>query len=123
MGGLRQGRDARSQDARDQARSDALEEVADQLLEADRPNALTDNAETDMMEVEVDGENEGMTLQAIADLQNFVNAVDSIAVLPPADEFVKIVPESRREEVSDKLLVASAYLNRLQARAELEWDI
>lgn len=110
------------EEARDEARKEALEDVADEILEADKPNALSDTADTDMVEVEVEGDGEGMTYQTIANLQNLVNALDSIATLPPADDFVKEIPESRREDVNEKMLVASAYLNRFQTVAELEWD-
>lgn len=109
-------------EAREEARNEAIEEITDQFLEADRPNALTDTADTDMTEVEVEGENEGMTFQAIANLQNLVTALDAIATLPPADDFIKEIPESRREAVNEKLMVAVAYLNRFQTVAELNWD-
>lgn len=115
-------REAELEEARKEARNEAIEEITDQFLEADRPNALTDKAETEMMKVEVEGENEGMTFQAIANLQNFVTSLDAIATLPPADDFVKEIPESRREAINERLMVAVAYLNRFQTVAELEWD-
>lgn len=115
-------REQELEDARTEARQEALEDVADQMLAVDKPNAISETADGDVIEVEVEGENEGLTLMEVANLQNFIHSLDAIAVLPPADEFIETIPDSRKEDVSERLLVATSYLNRLQTMTEM-WEL
>lgn len=91
----------------------ALEDVADQMLEADATTRLGDTADDEMIEVEVEGDGDGMSPQDSMDLYNFVNAMSGISSLPEPDDFVNIVPEARFSEVYEQVMDAASWVNRL----------
>lgn len=91
----------------------ALEDVADQMLEADATTRLGDTADDEMIEVEVAGDGDGMSPQDSMDLYNFVNAMSGISSLPEPDDFVNIVPEARFSEVYEQVMDAASWVNRL----------
>lgn len=97
----------------------ALEDVADQMLEADATTRLGDSADDELIEVEVEGDGDGMSPQASMDLYNFVNAMSGIASLPEPDDFVNTIPDSRFSEVYEQVIEASAWVNRLSTLMDM----
>lgn len=53
-----------------------------------------------------------MSPQDKVDLYNFLNVLSGLTSLPEPDEFIKIVPAGREEEISNQLNVAASWLNR-----------
>lgn len=97
----------------------ALEDVADQMLEADATTRLGDSADDELIEVEVEGDGDGMSPQASMDLYNFVNAMSGIASLPEPDDFVNTIPDSRFSEVYEQVMDASSWVNRLSTLMDM----
>ena len=91
----------------------ALEDVADQMLEADSPNRLGDSADDEMIEVEVQGDGDSLSPQDSMDMYNFVNSMTGFSSLPEPDDFVNIIPESRFSETYEQLLETASWVNRL----------
>lgn len=91
----------------------ALEDVADQMLEADSPNKLGDSADDEMIEVEVQGDGDSLSPQDSMDMYNFVNSMTGFSSLPEPDDFVNIIPESRFSETYEQLLETASWVNRL----------
>jgi hypothetical protein len=95
-----------------------LEAAADALLEADGPGSGPSSADDEFIEVEVAGE-AGRSPQDSMYLYNFFNLLVSGTSLPEPDDFINIIPDNRADEVDDKLLVATAWLNRFQTLWEM----
>lgn len=100
-----------------------LEAAADALLEADQPSGLTDVADDGLVEVDIEGSGgDSISPEASMHLYNFFNVLSSIGSLPDPEDFVKLIPEDRREEVDRQLLEATGWLNRTQTLWELRED-
>lgn len=95
-----------------------LESAADALLEADRPDGLTSNADDELLEVEVAGEG-GISPADSMNLYNFVNALTGLTSLPEPDDFIEIIPQSRFDEVYDQTIQIASWLNRLTTLMEV----
>lgn len=107
-------------DAAEEAHQDALEAAADALLEADRPDGMTDIADDGLVEVDVDGEGgSDLSPEAAMHIYNFFNMLSGINNLPEPDEFLAIVPEARADEIDEQVMAASAWLNRFQTLWEM----
>lgn len=106
-------KEAELQQAEEDGYHKALEDVADQMLEADATTRLGDTADDEMIEVEVAGDGDGMSPQDSMDLYNFVNAMSGISSLPEPDDFVNIIPEARFSEVYEQVMDAASWVNRL----------
>jgi len=61
-----------------------------------------------------------MSPQDKVDLYNFLNVLSGITSLPEPDEFAKIVPAGRAEEISNQLNAAAAWLNRFSSIWEMK---
>lgn len=111
---------AAAEAAAEEAKHASLEAAADALLEADRPDGLTDRADDGLLEVEVAGEGyASVSPEDSMHLYNFFNALTALIGLPDPDDFIGKVPAPRREEVNEQLLEATAWLNRFQTLWEL----
>lgn len=103
------------------AEQDALEAAADAILEADRPEGMTDIADDGLVEMELEGGGESnLSGNDSMALYNFFNMLSSIESLPEPEDFVNIIPSGRRDEVNEQLMQATAWLNRFQTIWELE---
>ena len=91
----------------------ALEDVADQMLEADSQNRIGDSADDEMIEVEVQGDGDSLSPQDSMDMYNFVNSMSGFSSLPEPDDFVNIIPDSRFSETYDQLVETASWVNRL----------
>lgn len=91
----------------------ALEDVADQMLEADSPARLGDSADDEMIEVEVQGDGDSLSPEDSMNMYNFVSSMTGVSSLPEPDDFVNIIPESRFSEVYEQVLEAASWINRL----------
>lgn len=115
---------AEKEKALDQAEEDgynkALEDVADQMLEADATTRLGDSADDELIEVEVEGDGDGMSPQDSMDLYNFVNAMSGISSLPEPDDFVRVVPDARFSEVYEQVMEAASWVNRLATLMDMK---
>lgn len=118
----------KAQEAKEKAAEDAdreeheqsLENAADALLEADRPEGMTGSADDGLLEMEVEGgEDES---DSSVDLYNFFNILSSLGSMPAPDEFVNKIPESRKDEVDEQLMEATAWLNRLVTLWEMRME-
>jgi hypothetical protein len=113
------------QKAIDEAQEDGyragLEAAADSLLESDGPSGLTNSADGEFVEVTVEGESNGdLSPEDSMNLYNFFNVLSGLTSLPEPDEFLKIVPKNRANEIENQLLEAVSWLNRFQTLWEVE---
>lgn len=97
----------------------ALEDVADQMLEADSQNRIGDSADDEMIEVEVQGDGDSLSPQDSMDMYNFVNSMSGFSSLPEPDDFVNIIPDSRFSETYDQLVETASWVNRLITLMEM----
>lgn len=68
------------------------------------------------------GVNDGldvMSPQDKVDLYNFLNVLSGLTSLPDPDDFVKIVPAGREEEISNQLNIATSWINRFSSLWEV----
>lgn len=100
-------------EAEEEGYNRALEDVADQMLDADSPQRLGDSADDELIEVEVQGDGDSLSPQDSMDMYNFVNAMTGISSLPEPDDFVNVIPESRFSEVYESVMEAASWINRL----------
>lgn len=108
------------EDAQREGYESGLENAADSLLEADRPDGLTNRADGDFIEVEVAGDGAGeLSPEDSMNLYNFFNVLSGLSSLPEPDDFVQVVPKARAEEIENQLLEAVSWLNRFQTLWEL----
>lgn len=114
---------AREEEDELEERQAELESQADALLEADRPDGITDMADDGFLEVDLEGDGDSSLSQEDSmHLYNFFNGLSSIVSLPEPDEFINIIPESRAEEINTQLIEVASWLNRLQTLWELRED-
>jgi hypothetical protein len=114
--------------AAEAARQAELEEQADELLKndpdllsADSPDSLTDNADGDFVEVMVDGESNGdISPEDSMNLYNFFNVLSGVTSLPEPDDFIRTIPRARGKEINEQLIEAVSWMNRFQTLWELE---
>lgn len=104
--------------AQEAAHRSELEAAADALLEGDRPDGLSDRADGELIEVQVEGDG-GMSPEDSMNLYNFFNVLSGLASLPEPDDFVRVVPKDKADAVDTQLLEAVAWLNRFQTLWEL----
>jgi hypothetical protein len=112
------------QKALDEAEEDGyragLEAAADAMLEADDAGKMTSSADGEFVEMEVQGDgSESLTPQNSMDLYNFFSVLTGASSLPEPDDFIKIIPESRADEIENQLIEAAAWFNRFQTLWEM----
>lgn len=113
----------RQNEADADAESDELESRADQLLSSESPDGLTNSADDELIEVDVEGDGEADLSPADAmNIYNFFNLLTTITSMPEPDDFVNVIPANRKDEVNEQLLEAVSWLNRFQTLWELEYD-
>lgn len=107
-----------------------LEAAADAMLEdddeksnnstfnADSPDSMTDSADDEFIEVEVQGDG-GVSPSDNMNLYQFVNAMIGISSLPEPDDFVETIPEARFDELYDQILESASWINRISTLMEL----
>lgn len=112
------------EDAETEGYQAGLEAAADAMLEADRPDGMTDIADDGLIEVDVDGlgTEDAVSPEDSMNLYNFFNMLTSISSLPEPDDFIEIVPSSRFEEINNQLMEATAWLNRFATLYELRQE-
>lgn len=116
-------REKNLEDAEQEGYHKGLEAAADALLEADAAGSMTDNADSEFVEVEVEGEGvEALSPQQRVDLFNFLNVLSGLTSLPEPDDFISTVPEGRSEEISNQLQASTAWLNRFSTLWELRFE-
>jgi hypothetical protein len=97
-----------------------LEAAADALLEADRPDGMTDIADDGLVEMDVaGGGNDNLSPEDSMNLYNFFNMLSGVSSLPEPEDFINVVPKSRSAEIDRQLLEATSWLNRFQTLWEL----
>lgn len=110
-------------DEADAAHKEALESAADALLEADRPEGVTDIADDGLVEVDITGEGgSDLSPESAMHIYNFFNVLSGISNLPEPDDFLTMVPEARAEEIDEQVMAASAWLNRFQTLWEMRGE-
>lgn len=60
-----------------------------------------------------------MSPQDKVDLYNFLNVLSGLTSLPDPDDFVRVVPAGREDEITNQLNTAAAWLNRFSSLWEL----
>lgn len=96
-----------------------LEAAADALLQADSPDNMTDSADDEFIEVDVEGDGGTISPSDSMNLYQFVNALTGISSLPEPDDFVATIPESRFDELYENVMESAAWINRLTTLMEL----
>lgn len=100
-----------------------LEAAGTALLEADAAGSMTDNADSEFVEIEVQGDgSESLSPQQKVDLYNFLNSLSGITSLPEPDDFVQTVPAARAEEIGNQIQAATSWLNRFSTLWELQFE-
>jgi len=107
-------------EAEEEKRRAELEAQADYLLEADQPDYMTSGADGEFIEVEVEGDGDGsLSPQDSMHLYNLFNALNSITSLPEPDEMIKLIPQSREDEIDNQLIEVVGWFNRFQTLWEI----
>jgi len=97
-----------------------LEAAADAMLEADAEGSMTDHADSEFVELEVEGDGVAiLSPQQKVDLYNFLNVLSGITSLSEPDDFIGTIPPGREEEISNQINTATAWLNRFSTLWEL----
>lgn len=100
-----------------------LEAAADAMLDADAAGSMTDNADSEFVEVEVEGDGlDVLSPQQKVDLYNFLNVLSGLTSLTEPDDFIKTIPAGRGEEITNQLNTATSWLNRFSTLWELRFD-
>lgn len=63
-----------------------------------------------------------MSPQDKVDLYNFLNVLSGITSLPEPDDFLKIVPAGREDEISNQINAAAAWINRFSSLWEAKTE-
>ena len=110
---------AKKQEKMDAAAREAyqqgLESAADSMLE----NAPAPEDRGTPLDVEVE-EGPSLSPEDSMSLYNFFNVLSALESLPEPDDFIKLIPSARVEEVNEVLLTATSWLNRFQTIWEIE---
>lgn len=107
----------KAQDEED-AKNAALEDEADKLLEADGPDGITDSADSNYIEIDVDGDDDGYSAREKMAQFGFFNMIENFDTLLEADEMVKLVPDERRDEVLKSLRELISWASSLESLIE-----
>lgn len=107
------------QDAREEGRREGIEAAADAMLEADKPEGMGDDADGDLIELEV-GSDPGASLSPVdrRDVQNFFYTMQAVSSLPEPDQMLRIIPAEHRKDLANQIMVAAEWFNRLQTLHE-----
>jgi len=97
---------------------DEEERSPNRTFDADAPDRMTDSADDEFLEVDVDGDG-GVSPSDSMNLYQFVNALTGISSLPEPDDFVETIPESRFDEMYEQILESASWMNRLSTLMEL----
>lgn len=103
-------------------RNKSLEDDADSLLEADRSDGVTSNADDGFVELDIAGDGDEPNSEDSLNIYNFFNALNNILTLPEPEEFIDIIPKTRRGEMEVQLLQVTSWVNRMQTLFELQED-
>lgn len=106
-----------AKEAEEEGYRQGLEAAADAILEAN-----PDGGEPEGTESLVTGDDAALSAEDSMNLYNFFNLLTGVSSLPEPDDFVKIIPKNRAEEVENQLMEAVTWLNRFQTLWELEQD-
>lgn len=63
-----------------------------------------------------------MSPQDKVDLYNFLNVLSGLSSLPEPDEFIKIIPDGREDEISNQLDAAATWINRMASLWEVHTE-
>lgn len=107
-------------DAEQEGYQKGIEAAADAMLEADAAGSMTDNADSEFVEVEVAGDGvDILSPQQKVDLYNFLNALAGFTALSEPDDFIDTIPKGKSDEINNQLNTAVAWLNRFSTLWEL----
>lgn len=112
-----QEKSSKSEEEELEAHQAALEAQADALLEADRPDGLTDAADDGIIELDVAGDG-AMSAEDSMHIFNFFNSISSVQGLPDADTLLDLIPEARYAELEEQITEVAAYFNLLASLLE-----
>jgi hypothetical protein len=110
---------AKIDEAEAEGYSRGLEAAADALLEADDAGKMGSSADDEFIEMEVSGDGGSISPQDSMDLYNFFSVLTGVTSLPQPDDFVKIIPKSRANEIDNQIIEAAAWFNRFQTIWEM----
>lgn len=96
-----------------------LEAAADAMLESDGPGQMGSSADDEFVEVEVAGDGSSLSPQDSMDLYNFFSVLTGASSLPEPDDFIKIIPKSRYDEIENQILETASWFNRFQTIWEM----
>lgn len=98
----------------EEERQSDIENAADMLLEADRSDDMTDNADDGLfdMNVEGSGEEHASGSENTMDVYNFFNLLKGAENLPEPEKMLTIIPSDREQEVDDYIGDLSSWINR-----------
>lgn len=63
-----------------------------------------------------------MSPQDKVDLYNFLNVLSGLSSLPEPDEFIKIIPNGREDEITNQLDAAATWINRMASLWEVHTE-
>lgn len=109
-------------EAQQEGYQQGLEAAADALLEADRPEGISDSADNEFIEVEVQGEGGTLSPEDSMNLYNFFNVLSGVTSLPEPEDFIKIIPKSRAGEIENQVFQAASWINMFLTLWEVRED-
>lgn len=95
-----------------EAYNQALEDTADQMLEADPVNSFSDEADTGFMEAEVEGTADAISGKDAVAIFKFFEMLESVEVLPEPEDMVSKISQEREQEVEEKIIEITSWFNR-----------
>lgn len=100
------------EDAQDRAEIERLDREADRFLAPERDGSMTDTADSQHVEFEVEGEGSEHSPRQAMTLYNFFNLVTVFQELPEPEEVIELIPKDREVEVTQNLEDLTDYFNR-----------
>lgn len=91
-----------------------LEEEADSFLAADDASGMSDSADGDFLEVDVEGEDGNLSPRDSISLHNFFAMVSNYDGLPEPSEMIGLIPQEREDEVEKVLIDITGWFNSFQ---------
>lgn len=95
-----------------EAYNQALEDTADQMLEADPVNSFSDEADTGFMEAEVEGTADAISGKDAVAIFKFFEMLDNVDVLPEPEDMISKISQEREQEVEEKIIEITSWFNR-----------
>lgn len=109
-GGDNETSSAASSGGEDPSTNDDADNAGDNVLQPDSPDTLTDQADTEYVEFDVEGGYDLSDRDAMT-IWNFFSMISSFDTLPSPSDMVQLIPQDRADEVSNAIVSITGWFN------------